>query len=124
MTRPLTMLFYERLFPGSQLVNRLEELGYRVQVVADPGDLEPRAEKEKPLVIIAEVDSQPDLVCRAIASLGKNDATAHVPVIAMAAAHNAAAQQAARNAGAALVVHDTAILAHLKQFLEQALHVE
>ena len=37
MTQPLALVLYERLLPGSQLVNRLQDLNYRVQVIADAG---------------------------------------------------------------------------------------
>ena len=33
MTQPLALVFYEKLMPGSQLVNRLQDLNYRVQAV-------------------------------------------------------------------------------------------
>jgi len=56
--------------------------------------------------------------------LRKNPATAHIPIIAFAAAGNTEAQDAARNAGATLVVQDTAILVHLDQFLDRALQVD
>ena len=35
MTRPLALVFYEKFMPGSQLVNRLQDLNYRVRVVND-----------------------------------------------------------------------------------------
>ncbi len=37
MTQPLALVFYEKLMPGSQLVNRLQDLNYRVQAVNDSG---------------------------------------------------------------------------------------
>ena len=30
MTQPLALVWYEKLMPGSKLVNRLQDLGYRV----------------------------------------------------------------------------------------------
>src|SRR5262245_49139849 len=39
MTEPLALVVYEKLLPGSQLVNRLQDLKYRVQTVADPTQL-------------------------------------------------------------------------------------
>ena len=35
MTQPLALVLYEKLLPGSQLVNRLQDLNYRVQAIAD-----------------------------------------------------------------------------------------
>jgi CheY-like chemotaxis protein len=124
MTRPLTLLLYEELLPGGQLVNRLQDLGYRVQSLGDPALLVEQAESEKPILVIADLEPRPNEVCEAISRLKSNQATAHVPVIAFASASNVAVQEKARGAGATLVVHDTAILAHLSQFLEQALQVD
>ena len=39
MIQPLALVFYERLLPGSQVVNRLQDMRYRVQVVGDPAGL-------------------------------------------------------------------------------------
>ena len=124
MTRPLALFVYERLLPAGQLVNRLQDLGYRVQSLGDPGTLVEQAELEKPLLVLTDLEPRQDAVCGAVAALKKNAATAHLPVIAFAAAANTAAQEAARAAGATLVVNDTAILAHLNHFLDQALQVE
>ena len=54
-----------------------------------------------------------------------NQATAHIPVIALTNTDpTSTVHAAARSAGATLVVGDTAILAHLSLFLDQALQVE
>ena len=124
MTRPLALFLYERLLPAGQLVNRLQDLGYRVQSLAEPGSLVEQAEREKPMLVLADLEPQPEQVCAAIAELKKNTTTAHLPIIAFATGTPATAQEAARLAGATLVVSDTAILLHLNQFLEQALQVE
>jgi CheY-like chemotaxis protein len=63
-------------------------------------------------------------ICAVIAQLRQNPATAHIPVIAFADEATEPLQSAAREAGATLVVTDAAILTHLAQFIEQALHVE
>ena len=124
MTQPLTLLLYERLLPGGQLVNRLQDLGYRVQVVAEAGSLGELARREKPLLLLADLESSQNQVCHAIASLKKESETSHIPIIAFGGEINNELQEAARAAGADLVVTDNAILAHLSQFLDQALHVE
>jgi len=124
MTQPLTLCLYERLLPGGQLVNRLQDLGYRVQSIADPAGLTEQAEHEKPLLVMADLEPRQNQVCEAIATLKKNSATSHIPVIAFASARNTVLQEAARTAGATLVVNDSAILVHLDQFLEQALQVD
>jgi CheY-like chemotaxis protein len=124
MTRPLALFVFERVLPGGQLVNRLQDLGYRVQSLSAPATLVEQAEQEKPLLVLVDLEPDEQAVCTAIEHLKKNSATAHIPVIAFAPAAQAGLQEAARAAGATLVVQDTAILAHLNQFLEQALQVE
>ena len=124
MTTPLALVFYENLLPGSQLVNRLQDLGYRVQALGDPATLVEQAEREKPLLVMVDLEPRQEQVCAAIGSLKQHGATCHIPVIALAAGSGGALHDAARAAGATLVVSDTAILVHLEQFLEQALQVE
>lgn len=123
MTQPLALLHYEKLMPGSQLMHRLEDLGYRVQMVPELAQLLPEAEGTKPLFVIVDVEPKTPKVCDAIAGLRRHTATAHIPVIAITGEDREEAQEAARQAGARLVVTDTAILAHLDQFLQQALEV-
>ena len=124
MTRPLTLFLYEKLLPSGQLINRLQDLGYRVQAIADPATLVEHAESEKPLLVMVDLELRSAQVCEAIVKLKSNLATTHIPIIAFAAAKHTAVQESARTAGATLVVNDAAILAHLEQFLEQALQVD
>ena len=124
MTQPLSLLLYQKLIPGGQLVNRLQDLGYRVQPVADPGTLVEDAEREKPLLVIVDLEPREQQACAAIAQLRRNPTTGHIPVIAFAGPNNLAGQESARAAGATLVAHDNTILLHLEQFLEQALQVD
>lgn len=121
---PLALFLYERLLPGGQLVNRLQDQGYRVQTLSDPQQLLTQAEREKPLLVLADLEPGHALVLEAVAKLRQNQATAHIPVIAIASANNTILQENARNAGATLVVTDHAILVHLNELLEQALQIE
>ena len=124
MKQPLALLLYEKLLPGGQLINRLQDLGYRVQPIPAPLDLLPTAEREKPLVAFVDLEPRFEKICEAISALRQNPGTAHIPVIAFATAQSADAQESARRAGATLVVNDSALLIHLGQFLDQALQVE
>ena len=124
MKQPLALVLYERLLSGSQLTNRLQDLGYRVQAVTDAGRLVAEAAREKPLLLFADVGAGGTAVASALEELHKNADTAHIPVIAITRADDAAIQAAARATGAKLVVTDTALLAHLDQFLEQALQLD
>ncbi len=124
MTEPLALVVYEKLLPGTQLVNRLQDLKYRVKAITDARTLIECARREKPLIILADVFSSRGDICQTITGLRKDRDAQHIPVIAFAADEPAELQKAAREAGATLVVSDTAIVNHLSQFLEQALKVE
>ena len=124
MTKPLALVFYENLLPGSQIINRLTDLNYRVLSFHDSYLLEDQAEREKPLVVIADLTSRKTDVCGAIRKLKENPATNHVPVLAFTSPKNVELQNAAREAGATLVASDTVILDQLPHLLEQALHID
>jgi len=124
MTRPLALVLYEKLLPGSQLVNRLQDLGYQVQALSDAGSLVACAEQERPLLVLADLESTGKNVCAAIAGLKKNAATRHLPVVAFADEAATELQAAAREAGATLVVSENGLLDQLKELLDQALQVE
>jgi CheY-like chemotaxis protein len=124
MTQPLALVVYERLLPGTQIINRLQDLNYRVQVVADADTLVDCAQQSMPMLVLADLESSRQNVCAALALLKQNPATRHLPVIAFGADNAPDRQEAARVAGATLVVGETAILNHLAQFLDQALQVD
>lgn len=123
MTQPLALVLYERLLPGSQLVNRLQDLNYRVRAVMDTATLLAAAQQEKPMLILADLLSTTD-VAGALQQLKQNPETQHIPIIAFAPDNAPELQQAARDAGIALIVSEAAIISHLPQFLEEALRVE
>jgi CheY-like chemotaxis protein len=124
MTQPLALVLYEKLLPGSQLVNRLQDLNYRVQTVAEAARLVECAEQARPMLVLADLESSRNDVSPALARLKQNPATQHLPVIAFSLEASVELQNAARAAGATLVLTDTAILNHLPQFLDQALQIE
>ncbi len=124
MTQPLALVLYERLLPGSQIVNRLQDLNYRVQTIADTGVLVECAEQAKPLLVLADLESTRSNVSQAIGRLRKNPATKHLPVIAFGADNAPGLTDAAQAAGVTLIVSEAAILNHLSQLLDHALQVE
>jgi CheY-like chemotaxis protein len=124
MTTPLALVLYENLLPGSQLVNRLQDLGYRVQTLNDPQPLVLQALQERPMVIVADLVSASTDICVVIRELKKNPETKHIPVIAFAELNNESLQSAASAAGATLVAGSDAILDQLPELLDQALQVE
>jgi CheY-like chemotaxis protein len=124
MTQPLALVLYEKLLPGTQLVNRLQDLKYRVQVVNDPEALIQCAEQAKPMLVLADLEPPSrNNITAALARLKDNAATAHLPVIAFAAQISAAVETAAHDAGITLLVSEQALLTHLPQLLDQALQI-
>jgi CheY-like chemotaxis protein len=121
--QPLALVFYEKLMPGSQLVNKLQDLNYRVQTVSDPALLQPGSLQESPLLVIADLAGG-DAVLSAIAGLKADAATSHIPVIAFAAESATQAMEAAQKVGVKLVVSENAIASHLPELLNQALQIE
>lgn len=124
MTSPLAILFYEDLMPGTQLVHRLQDLRYRVQVVATGEELLTVAATAGPMLIVADLVSKRADVCDLIRKLRATPTTVHIPLIAFADEAEDKLQSAAKTAGATLVVTDAAIIPHLNQFIERALQVE
>lgn len=124
MTTPLALVFYERLLPGSQLVNRLQDLGYRVQTLDDLKTLVLQAVQEKPLLVVADLASAQSDVCGVIRELKRNPETKHIPVIAFGDMKDERLPAAATAAGATIVAGSGAVLDQLSELLEQALRVE
>lgn len=118
------MLAYENVMPGSLLLNRLQDLGYRTRIVTDTSLLSEEAEREKPLLILADLHSRKANVCAAVGRLKRNPATAHIPVIAFAADNDREMQHWGQLAGATMVVTYATIQIHLREVLAQALAVE
>lgn len=124
MTQPLALILYDRLLPGTQVVNRLQDLGYRVQTLSEPERLVESAEQLKPLLVLADLESTRNNVCAALTRLKQNPATQHLPILAFGAENAAELQSAAQAAGVTLIAGEAAILNHLPQLLEQVLQVE
>ena len=123
MSKPLALVYYANLLPGSQLANRLRDLGYSVQSLNTVAALAPACERDKPLLLVAEL-SPADQVCAAVAQLKSNAATQHISVLAFAAPHDEAIQAKAREAGVNLLAGTAAVVEHLPQLLDQILNVE
>ncbi|MBC8095348.1 MAG: hypothetical protein H7Y43_06020 [Akkermansiaceae bacterium] len=124
MIQPLALVLYEKLLPGTQLANHLQDLNYRVQTFSDADALAACALRDKPMLAFVDLISTRQNVCPAIRLLRQEAETKHIPVIAFAPEDSVELQKAARAAGATLVVSESAILTHLTQFLDQALQIE
>jgi CheY-like chemotaxis protein len=124
MTEPLALVLYEKLLPGSKLVNRLQDLKYRVQTVSDTSLLLECCDQAKPMLVLADLRSTVQDVCAAIGKLKSNVSTQHIPVIAFGAEEQPEVQKAALAAGVSLIVSESALLNHLSECLDQALSLE
>lgn len=124
MTQPLALVFYDNLLPGSQLTNRLQDLGYRVQTLAGPEFLVSHAEREKPLVLIVDLFRSVDAICDAIEKLRQNTATSHIPILAFDSQSDPDIQTRAIKAGVNLVANHKAAISQLERLLDQVLCVE
>lgn len=121
--QPLAIVFYERLMPGSQLVNRLQDLNYRVLAVNNPALLAATVRRESPLLVFVDLEARGDIP-GAIAKIRAEAATNHVPVIAFATDKKTDLLATAQTAGANLTVGESALSGHLETLLEQALHLD
>lgn len=123
MTKPLAIIHYERLMPGSQLVNRLQDLGYRVLTVAEAGQLLDTARREKPMVAILDLGTKGD-ICTVIEQIKADKETEHLPVIGFAPVKDKNLHDEAMRCGATLVALDEALLPQLPHLLEHALRID
>jgi CheY-like chemotaxis protein len=121
-SKPLALLCCSNSLLGGQLAGRLQDLGYRVQTVHDAATLQQQCEREKPLVLLAEVSGHPD-ACAGIALVKKTPATSHIPVLAFSTAQDKALQTAAQESGVSLLAGNAAMLEHLPQLLDQVLEI-
>jgi CheY-like chemotaxis protein len=124
MTQPLALVFYESLLPGSQLVNKLQDLGYRVVTCTHAPDLARQAKEAKPFVMVIDLTSQQANLCEIVRELKQSPETGHIPILSFTRDGQDDLRARAHGAGATLVTGDVAVLAHLPQLLDQVLEVE
>ncbi|MBX3732098.1 MAG: hypothetical protein KF791_05845 [Verrucomicrobiae bacterium] len=124
MTKPLAVVFHETLLPGSQIANRLTDLGWRVQTVTVAASVVEVLRREKPMLLIAELALRHGDFCGVIAEMRRDADLAHIPVIGYTPMTNRRLQDDAVAAGARIVAANSAILEQLPQLLEHALAVE
>lgn len=124
MTKPLALLLHDKPMPGSRLVARFEEMGYRVSTVADPGRLMATAKEALPMLVVADLTNGRGDVLAAVEGLRGDAATAHLPVIAYAAKEDGNQREAALRAGVQVVATDATIVQHLGPFVDQALQLD
>lgn len=123
MTAPTALIIYENLLAGGQLVNQMQDLGYRVQLVSDLRGLLQQALDARPMVLVASLSVLSPEMREALHALRGNPATRHIPVIAFVKQGDKKLADAMRLMGATLVAGEAAITRQLPQLLEQALQV-
>lgn len=122
MTQPLALVYYQSPLSGNQLVNRLQDLKYRVQSVGSVAELATQSNTAGVMLVLADVEGAgPDLL-EAIRILRESETTRHLPIIAFASSKTSL--DSAQATGSTMVVDTTALLAHLTVVLEQALKVD
>ncbi len=124
MNQPVALLLYEKLLPGSQVGNRLRDLGYRVETQLEAKRLVAAAEDLLPLVVVLDLESSTVDTCALIRDLRRSDVIGHVPVLAFAGNDTETLKQAAAAAGATLVTSEDALLSQLPVLLEQTLRID
>ncbi len=123
MTQPLALIFYERLMPGTQLVNRLQDMKYRVLALNTVSALAATAPREQAMFLIMDLEARGEVLAT-IDKIRKDPATSHLPIIAFAPDNKAELFAAAQQAGASLVIGETTLASHLPQLLDQAMHID
>ena len=125
MTKPLALIFYEQLLPGSQIANRLQDLGYRVQSIPQGELLIEQMQTEKPLLVVLDLSSHLGMgICPLIKQAKKTGDISHIPILAFARRDQTELQRAATLSGATLVAFEDGILRQLPQLLEQLLQFD
>ncbi len=124
VTRPLAIVFYEKLLPGTQVVNRLTDLGYRVTATQAAVDVPRLVREHRPMVVIADLALRDGDFCGIIGQLRASPDLAHVPVLGYCDPKNRRLVEAAIEAGAQLVAAEQGIPDQLPQLLDHVLSLE
>jgi PleD family two-component response regulator len=124
MTQPLALIFYEQLLPGSQLIHRMQDLGYRVLTVLDVEQFAAVVAREKPMVVVVDLRVRKGNILEEVKAVKANGETSHIPILGMAGDPDPKLLAAAQAAGVALVAHVSSIGGQLPQLLEHVLRVE
>jgi len=124
MLKPLALLCCENAVLGSQLLHRLDDLGYRTETKSNVLQLVREAVFAKPLVIIMDLVGPQAGLLEAIRRLRETTDTNHIPIIGIARDPSQEFQAEAVSAGVTLVAMESGILAQLDRLLDQALAVD
>ena len=110
--------------PGGQMVNRLQDLGYRVASVTQCDRLIDEVRKQHPMALVADLDSKNGDIPLVIQTLKEDLETQHIPILAFASVDNEELHEKARLAGAKLIAGQAAVLDQLPHLMEHLLEVD
>lgn len=122
VTQPLALVYFQRQLSGNQLVNRLQDLNYRVQTVGSVEDLAVQAATTGVMLVLVDVEGAESELIQVITTLREGEATSHIPIIAFAGSQPAL--DSAQKAGSTMAMDPAVLLAHLPAVLDQALRVD
>ncbi len=124
VTKPLAIVFYEKLLPGSRLAFRLADLGWRVSEVKLATQLVAEVRAQRPVVVLMELALRTGDSCPVITDLKRDPDIRHVPVLGFGDPKNKKLSEAAIAAGAGLVAAEAGLLEQLPRLLDHLLAVE
>lgn len=122
VTQPLALLYFQKSLSGNQLVNRLQDLKYRVQTVNTPAELAIQSRSHGVMLVVVDVEAAGQELLQILRNIREDETTRHLPVVAFAASK--ADLDSAQQAGSTMAVDTTALLTHLSVVLDQALRVD
>jgi CheY-like chemotaxis protein len=122
MNQPLAVVVYERLLPGSQMPNRLQDLKYRVHTLSQAAELPVFAETHLPIVALIDME-MPDAFS-VVKQVREHAPTNHLPIIGFSSDPTEELKSRALQSGFTMVAGDATLIQHLPQLLQQALHVD
>jgi len=112
------------LLLGNQIVNRLQDLGYRVTSMPLSADLVKMLEDAKPMLLILDLNCKKFDALKGLAEIRQHESTAHIPILAFAPEAAKQLQVGAAAQGATLVASETAILEQLPTLLDRILQID
>ena len=69
MNSPLVLIHYQNLMPGSRLVHRLEELGFRVKSASPSSSLADQVRELSPMAMVCDLEPDVDQHLEAIRTI-------------------------------------------------------
>jgi PleD family two-component response regulator len=125
MMRPLAFICYsENMVLGNQLVNRLGDMGYRVQVISKVGEMCSLARSAKPFVIVGEISTRKAGLLPVVKEIRQDEEVCHIPILGFTSEKDQRFHSEAVASGVNLVAMENGILGQLPQLLDMALAVE